>query len=91
MVELRVKLGHKGQVVIPKLLREQFKLYPGEEVLMKEENEGVLITKNIEDPIEILMKTAKEATKKRGGEPLKYNKQEFYEQHEKRLKHSNLI
>ena len=89
MVELKVRLGPKGQIVIPKILRDQFKLYPNQEVIIKEEAEGVLI-KSKEDPIKTLEKIAEIAAEKRKGKPFKYNKKEFYEQYEKRAKRAGL-
>lgn len=59
MVELKVRIGPKGQVVIPKILRETFKLYPKQEVVIKAENEGVLIKKNDENFIERLREIAR--------------------------------
>src|SRR3989338_2870127 len=64
MVELKVRLGAKGQIVIPKIFRDSFKLYPKQEAIMKEEENGILITRNKEDPIKILEKIKNGAWKK---------------------------
>mgnify|MGYP001573390175 CR=1 FL=1 len=45
MVQLKVRIGEKGQIVIPKIFRESFKLYPNEEAIIEEEQNGVLIRK----------------------------------------------
>ncbi len=90
MVELKVTLGSKGQLVIPKVFRDYYMIYPKQQAIVKSTEEGVLITKNKEDPIKILEKIAEIASKKRKGRPFKYNKEEFYEQYEKRAKKAGL-
>lgn len=88
MVELKVRLGSKGQIVIPKILRDNYKLYPKQEVIITEKDDGILIKK--EDPIKILEKIARTASKKRKGKPFIYNKEEFYEQYEKRARRAGI-
>ena len=56
MVELRVRLGSKGQVVIPKIFRETYGMYPRQEVMISEGENGVLIKKEDKDPLETLKK-----------------------------------
>ncbi len=90
MVQLKVKLGMKGQIVIPKIFREQYKIYPNQEAIIKEQEEGILITKNQQDPIEILEKIADEATKKRKGKKAEVDPHAIYEQYEKRAKRAGL-
>ena len=90
MIELKVRLGSKGQVVIPKILRETYKIYPKQEIIITAEPGGVLIAKKKEDPIKIMEKIAEIATKKRNGKPFVYNKEEFYEQYDKRAKRAGL-
>ncbi|MBS3148374.1 AbrB/MazE/SpoVT family DNA-binding domain-containing protein [Candidatus Woesearchaeota archaeon] len=66
MVQLQVKLGLKGQVLIPKILRDEFGLVPGRDVVIKETADGVLISRpQVEDPIAFLEKCAKEIGKKK--------------------------
>jgi AbrB family looped-hinge helix DNA binding protein len=91
MVQLKVKLGPKGQVVIPQIFREHFHLYPGQEAIIKDEEEGILIKKQGEDPIELIEKTAKKATEKRKGKKLTIDSdKDYYEQFEKRTKRAGL-
>ena len=81
MVQLQVKLGLKGQVLIPKILRDEFGLVPGREVVIMETSEGVLITRpHIENPIAVFEKCAKQYGKK----DFKYDKKGYYKQIEGR-------
>ena len=54
------------------------------------DDEGVLIKRRDEDPIAILEKVSEEAAKRRKGKKFKYDKMEFYEQHDKRAKRAGL-
>ena len=89
MVEVKVKLGPKGQVVIPKLFRDEFKLEPGKEVVLKEEKEGVLIKRG-EDTVKAFKKLAEEATKLRKGKKLKFDVHAIHEQYEKRARKAGI-
>ena len=40
-----VRLGAKGQIVIPKILREAYKLYPYGEAVIRAEEDGMVIKK----------------------------------------------
>ena len=53
MVRLRVKVGPKGQIVIPKLLREAYNIVEGSTVVIEPREEGILIRKNM-DPDEVI-------------------------------------
>ena len=90
MVELTVKLSPKGQVLIPKIIRDYYKMYPEENVVVATKDEGVLIKKQENDIIGKLKKLAEEASKKRGGKPYIYKKEAFYEQYDKRAKRAGL-
>lgn len=59
MVETTVRISEKGQIVIPKLLRDEFGMQPGTKILVKEVSEGVLL-KKAKDPLEIFRRLAKE-------------------------------
>lgn len=92
MVELRVRLGAKGQIVIPKILREAYKFYPEDEVIIKEEREGVLIKKPADYVIERLREIAKKVNEKKKVKYLdaKSLKKTFYEQYKKRARRAGI-
>jgi AbrB family looped-hinge helix DNA binding protein len=43
LVELRIKVGPKGQILIPKIFRDRYGLKEGDAVVIEPEEEGVLI------------------------------------------------
>lgn len=92
MIELKVRLGPKGQIVIPKIFRETYKMYPEQEVIIKEQEEGVLIKKQIENIVEKLRKIAERVNenKKRKSLDARTMKKTFYEQYEKRARRAGI-
>ena len=90
MVQLKVRLGAKGQLVIPKIFRETYKLYPRREVIIEAEDRGVVIKKQDEDIVGKLKVIAEEAAKRRKGKKFKYDKRAFYEQYDKRARRAGI-
>lgn len=43
MVELRLRVGDKGQILIPKVLREKYGVKEGGHVLIEPKEEGILL------------------------------------------------
>jgi AbrB family looped-hinge helix DNA binding protein len=43
LVELRIKVGPKGQILIPKVFRDRYGLREGDVVMIEPEEDGVLI------------------------------------------------
>ena len=43
MVKLKLKIGEKGQVLIPKLFREKYRMKEGEEVTVELREEGIFL------------------------------------------------
>lgn len=43
MVELRLKVGPKGQIIIPKILREKYGIKPNDYVLVELREDGILL------------------------------------------------
>ena len=90
MVELRVRLGSKGQVVIPKILREAYGIYPMQEVIIRQEENGVLIKRNSDDVLKKLKEIRKEITKKMNGKKFTFNKHEIEEQYDERARRAGI-
>lgn len=53
MVKLKIKVGPKGQIVIPKILREAYKIREGGYVII-EPKDNKLVLRGVEDPRDIL-------------------------------------
>ena len=45
MIEMVMTVGPKGQVVIPKQIRDIYGIVPADKVIFREEKEGVLVMK----------------------------------------------
>ena len=58
ILKMRMKVGPKGQVVIPKKMRDEKKILPGDDVLMELSEEGILIEKPKRDVIAEMKKIA---------------------------------
>lgn len=43
MVKLKLKVGEKGQVLIPKLFRDKYGIHAGDEIAMEPREEGLLL------------------------------------------------
>ena len=54
-----MKIGPKGQVVIPKGIRDEKKIFPGDEVFVELSDAGILIEKPIRDVIADFERIAK--------------------------------
>ncbi len=65
MVELLIKVGEKGQVLIPKILRDEFGILPGQHAILKETGEGVLLKSAHQNPIELFETTANQVRAKK--------------------------
>ncbi len=58
----RMKIGPKGQVVIPKVFRKKLNIKPGSEVLIGYTGHGLILEKPMEDPVGIFKMIAKKGT-----------------------------
>jgi AbrB family looped-hinge helix DNA binding protein len=50
----KVKVSPKGQVVIPKPLRDRFGIKEGEEVQVEESKKGILVIKSEKNPLKAM-------------------------------------
>lgn len=68
MVFVSVKVGPKGQVVIPKIFRDEYGIVPGDEILLGEEHghgvKELVVKKNNDDFITYLDEFAKKNARK---------------------------
>jgi len=62
-----VKVGPKGQVVIPKALREAYRIVEGGYVLLELTERGILL-RGVEDPEEVVSWIRKRRARVSGGE-----------------------
>ena len=90
MVELKVRMSTKGQIVIPKIFREGNKMFPQEEFIIKIEQGKIIIEKQEGDIVEKLKEFARQSAKLRKGKKFVYNKEEFYEQYDERTRRSGI-
>ena len=65
ILKTKMKIGPKGQVVIPKKMRDEKKIFPGDEVFVELNDEGILIEKPVRDVVADFERIAKS---------VKYNK-----------------
>jgi AbrB family looped-hinge helix DNA binding protein len=65
LVSIRLKVGPKGQIVIPKVFREAYGIKEGGEVIIEPKDEGLIIKRTLTR--EELLKKLREYHKKREG------------------------
>ena len=59
ILKMKMEIGPKGQVVIPKEMRDKKKIFPGDEVLVELSDAGILIEKPTRDIIADFERIAK--------------------------------
>jgi len=58
-MKLKAKVGPKGQIVIPKPIRDRLGVKPDDIVLLDVEQERIVIEKVLEDPLGVITETAR--------------------------------
>lgn len=77
MLKLQSKVGPKGQVVIPKGIRDHFNIFPGEAVYFRTENDEITLeTRSGEAVLEVFFNEVK--AKKQEPKHINWDK-EYYE------------
>lgn len=64
LIQEKMTVGPKGQVVIPKMFRDIEKIMPGNEIIFELKDEGILIKKQQYDHIKMAELIAKVISKK---------------------------
>ena len=75
-----MKVGPKGQVVIPKVFRDEYNINPGDELIFSEDNNRTVIEKVKKNPIEVFEKISNSKNIKK----FKLNVHEIEEEYEER-------
>ncbi len=78
MIKEEMKIGPKGQVVIPKVFRKSLGLQPGTKVIFVLREEGVLLERPREDVVKVFKEIAE------SGKSVKIKPDEYVEELEKR-------
>ena len=84
MVTISTRLGPKGQVLVPKLFREEYGLVPGDAVTMHDTVDGVLIAKKSKNVVAIFEEISKKPAMRQKGDVV----HGVYEQYEERWRRS---
>ena len=58
-MKLKTRVGPKGQIVIPKPIRDRLKVKPDDIVLLDIERERIIVEKTPDDPVKVITETAK--------------------------------
>ena len=78
MIKEEMKVGPKGQVVIPKVFRKSLGLRPGTKVIFVLREEGILLETPREDATKVFKEIAE------SGKSIKIKPDEYFEELEKR-------
>ena len=90
MVGIKMKIGPKGQVVIPKQLRDELSLHTNDTVQFELEDNKIILTKSAKkDPIKLLLEVKRLATRKITKADLK--KIDWHKLYEEQFEHRNKL
>jgi AbrB family looped-hinge helix DNA binding protein len=59
LIEEEMKIGPKGQVVIPRAMRKALKIEPGSKVLLRLDDDQVILKKPVFDAVAVFQRVAK--------------------------------
>lgn len=75
VIEEEMKVGPKGQVVIPRAMRKALKINPGSKVKFKLENERLVLEKPSFDPVAAFARIAKQINHNKKINPHQYEEE----------------
>ena len=75
MIEEEIRVGPKGQVVIPHTMRKAIKINPGSKIIFKMDGEKLTIEKPEFDAVGIFSKISKQITYNKRIDPHTYEEQ----------------
>ena len=90
MLEKEMKVGSKGQVVIPRAMRKALKIEPGSKVLFRLEDNKLILKKPFFDAAAVFQRIAKEANYNKGIDPHEAYEEELEERHKRTLSGLNI-
>ncbi|MBS3155667.1 AbrB/MazE/SpoVT family DNA-binding domain-containing protein [Candidatus Woesearchaeota archaeon] len=74
MIRQEMKVGPKGQIVIPKIFREHKKIYPGDRIFVELREDSIIIEKSTKDALKVFEEISKK------GKPISVNSDSDYDQ-----------
>lgn len=75
MIEEEMKVGPKGQVVIPRTMRKALKIEPGSKVLFRLEDDKLILKKPAFDAVAVFERIAKEINYNKEIDPHAYEEE----------------
>ncbi|MBI1968586.1 AbrB/MazE/SpoVT family DNA-binding domain-containing protein [Candidatus Woesearchaeota archaeon] len=86
MVTVKAKIGSKGQIVIPKILREEYNIKKNTELILRDTGQGILLQRPHLDIAEEFARLARQH-----GKIVKVDVHAIEKQYEERMKRSGLL
>ena len=86
MVTIRTKIGAKGQIVIPKILREEYNIRKNTELILRDTGQGILLQRPHLDVVEEFARLAQQH-----GKAVKVDVHAIEKQYEERMKRSGIL
>ncbi|MBS3149717.1 AbrB/MazE/SpoVT family DNA-binding domain-containing protein [Candidatus Woesearchaeota archaeon] len=85
MVRIESRVGPKGQVVIPKIFRDEYNISPGDKIIFEENSQSLVLKKPNENIVKVFEEIAKKVRFK--GKIDVHAIEEQYEERWKRAQH----
>lgn len=86
ILKMKMRVGPKGQIVIPKEIRDEEKIFPGDELFVELNDNGILIEKPKTDVVAVFEEIAKSIKYSKKIDPHAYE-EELEQRWKKSAKH----